>query len=585
MKTTLEQLLNTALATVLEKYNTTLAALPAAAQSPQITRTKEASHGDFATNLALMLAKPLQQKPQDIAQALVDALPADKRVEKINIAGPGFINFYMAPATTQAIVSDILTQKNCFGRNALGQGKSVYLEFVSANPTGPLHVGHGRGAALGATLGNVLENAGYTVHREYYVNDAGRQMSILTLSIFLRYLKLCGETIAFPENAYQGDYIIEIATQLFKDHEMQFQLPSDTLLTHLPETDDKDIYIDAMIENIKNALGKDFEFLLEKGVNAILTDIRDDLAEFGVNFQEWYSEKDLLNRGGLEKAIETLKASGHLYEDNGALWFASTQFEDDKDRVLVKGNGSHTYFLPDIAYHLEKFSGPYDMVIDIFGADHHGYIARMHAAMQAANIDLEKFKILLVQFAVLYRGKTKVQMSTRSGEFVTLRQLRDEVGKDAARYYYIMRRNEQHMDFDLELAKSKSNENPVYYVQYAHARICSVFKQAAEKNIEFDEAVGLNALASLTEPHEQQLMETLACYPEVMQKAVTQLAPHLIPHYLQTLSAQFHAYYNAHKFIIDDVNHCQARLCLIQTVKHVLVNALTVIGVSAPEVM
>lgn len=585
MKAILHAGLQHALETLLSEAGLSLNDLPETARDPQLTRTKDAAHGDFATNLAMMLAKPLKKNPRDIAEQLKAAFPAHPAVTKIDIAGPGFINFTLSANATQSVIKTILEQKNCYGRSGLGKGQSVYLEFVSANPTGPLHVGHGRGAAFGASLGNLLEAAGYTVHREYYVNDAGRQMAILTLSIFLRYLALCGETITFPTNGYQGDYITDIAKDLHQAHNTQFVVPAIELFAELPSTEDEDKHIDALIDNAKNYLGKDFQFILSFGVDAILSDIRDDLSEFGVNFQEWYSERALLDSGAIERAIQTLKESGNVYEDNGALWFASTQYGDDKDRVIVRENGLHTYFLSDVAYHLEKFSGPYDKIIDIFGADHHGYIARLVAAIKAGGHDAEKFKTLLVQFAILYRGKEKVSMSTRSGEFVTLRELREEVGNDAARFYYVMRKNEQHMDFDLELAKSKSNENPVYYVQYAHARICSVFTQCGAQNVSFDEAVGCAHLNLLTTPQETALIETLSRYPELVHQAAEQYAPHRIAHYLQDLAADFHTYYNAEKFIVTDGNVCQARLALITATRHVLVNALSLLGVHAPEKM
>ena len=557
--------------------------------SIQITHTKDASHGDFACNLAMMLAKPARKNPRQIAQSLVDALPADSSVEKVEIAGPGFINFYIRAQARHAVVSQILSQGEQFGRSKQGVGRKVQVEFVSANPTGPLHVGHGRGAAYGATVGNLLEAVGFEVQREYYVNDAGRQMDILATSVWLRYLQQCGEQFDFPSNGYQGDYVLTIAKSLVDDYADQFACPASEVFADIPADEpaggDKEKHIDALIRRCKAHLNHGgYDKVFDRALHSILDDIRDDLAAFGVHYDEWFSERSLVQDGTIERAIEQLKASGHLYQQDGAWWFRSTEFGDEKDRVVVRDNGQTTYFASDIAYHLNKLERGFE-IIDIWGADHHGYVPRVKAALQAMGADPAKLHVLLVQFAVLYRGGEKLQMSTRSGQFVTLRQLRDEVSSDAARYFYVMRKAEQHMDFDLDLARSQSNDNPLYYVQYAHARVCSVFRQMEEKGLQHDVDSGLKHLDRLSEPHELALVDTLSRYPEKLQHAALNYEPHQLTHYLRDLANDFHTYYNAHTFLVDDSALRNARLNLVAATKQVLRNGLTLIGVNAPDSM
>lgn len=556
----------------------------------QIDRTKDKKHGDFACNIAMMLAKPAKMNPRQIATEIVAALPDSEFVSQVEIAGPGFINFYLTAEASQQVVLDILEKGEAYGRSQVGNGKKVQVEFVSANPTGPLHVGHGRGAAYGSVVSSLLMAAGFDVHREYYVNDAGRQMDILGTSVWLRYLEACGEQFTFPSNGYQGSYVRDIAEELKMEHGDKFlhaaQSVFDGVPADEPQGGDKEAHIDGLTQQAKALLGEaDYRTVFDKGLNAILDDIRQDLAEFGSEYDEWFSERSLVESGEVEKAIEQLKAAGQLYQDNGAWWFKSTDYGDEKDRVVVRDNGQATYFASDIAYHLNKYQRGFDEIIDIWGADHHGYIPRVRAAVQAMSQNVDQLKVLLVQFAVLYRGAEKVGMSTRSGEFVTLRELRDEVGKDAARFFYVMRGADQHMDFDLELAKSQSNDNPVYYVQYAHARVCSVFRQLQERGLSWDQAVGKTNLAKLTEAHEEALMTRLASYPEVLENAALNHTPHILAHYLTDLARDFHTYYNAHQFISDDLALTQARLTLIASVRQVICNALTVMGVSAPESM
>ncbi len=586
MKSRLKDLVAKAVST-LQKNGTLPADL---APNIQIERTRDSSHGDFACNIAMMLAKPARAKPRDLAETVVAAIPASHEVSKIEIAGPGFINFFLQADAITAVIPAILEAGEAFGRSTIGNDKKVQVEFVSANPTGPLHVGHGRGAAYGAAVADLLAAAGFEVHREYYVNDAGRQMDILAASVWLRYLELCGEELPFPSNGYKGDYVWDIAAKLHRENGEKFRhawavvhssLPADE-----PDGGDKEAYIDAVIGQARNYLGDDdYRFVFETGLNYILADIRDDLMQFGIVYEEWFSEHSLTSSGAVSRAIARLRDSGHTYEKQGALWFRSSDFGDEKDRVLVRDNGHSTYFASDIAYHMDKLERGFERVIDVWGADHHGYVPRVKAALTALGDDADKLDVLLVQFAILYRGGEKAQMSTRSGEFVTLRQLRKEVGSDAARFFYVMRKCEQHLDFDLDLAKSQSNDNPMYYIQYAHARVCSVFRQLADKGMDYDPAKGIASLGRLNEAHEQALITRLSRFPELVETAALSHEPHQIAHYLRELANDFHTYYNAHQFLVADADLRDARLALISAVRQVIANGLALLGVSAPEQM
>ncbi len=556
----------------------------------QLERTRDRKHGDFASNLAMVLCKAARSKPRDLAEKLVAALPASDIVTRVEIAGPGFINFFLAPAAYHATLQQILADGEQFGRSNIGAGKTVQVEFVSANPTGPLHVGHGRGAAYGATVADLLEAVGHSVHREYYVNDAGRQMNILAASVYLRYLDLCGETLTFPSNGYKGDYVWDIGAGLHRRHGDALRHSADEVFAGItadePDGGDKEAHIDDLITRISTLLGEQhYRETFDLGLESILENIRRDLEEFGVHYDEWFSERSLTEGGAVNRALERLKASGHVYEKGGAQWFRSTDFGDEKDRVIVRDNGQTTYFASDIAYHMNKLERGYERVIDIWGADHHGYVPRVKAALTALGDDADKLDVLLVQFAILYRGGEKMQMSTRSGEFVTLRELRNEVGNDAARFFYVMRKCEQHMDFDLDLAKSQSNENPIYYIQYAHARVASVFRQLPEKGFEWNSDNGSKHLDRLSEPHEDELIVALSRYPEVVESAAMGHEPHLLAHYLRELANEFHTYYNAHQFLVDDVELRDARLNLIQATRQVIANGLGLLGVSAPDSM
>jgi arginyl-tRNA synthetase len=588
MKSHLQQLINASLASLQDRGD-----LPPADVAVRIDHTRDKSHGDFASNIAMLLAKAAKQKPRDIAEKIIAALPASEHVAKVEVAGPGFINFFVTEQAFHSVVPTILEEGAEYGRSRLGAGKRVQVEFVSANPTGPLHVGHGRGAAYGATVADLLAAVGFEVHREYYVNDAGRQMDILATSVWLRYLELCGEELPFPSNGYKGDYVWDIAATVHRENgdamqhawsEVSKDLPADA-----PEGD-KEAHIDALITRAKELLRDDqYRLVFDLALNTILDDIRDDLSQFGVVYDEWYSERALTDGGAVMRAIERLQTSGHCYEQEGAIWFRSSDFGDEKDRVLVRDNGQTTYFASDIAYHMDKLERGFERVIDVWGADHHGYVPRVKAALLALGDEPGKLDVLLVQFAVLYRGGEKVQMSTRSGEFVTLRQLRKEVGKDAARFFYIMRKCEQHLDFDIDLAKSETSENPVFYIQYAHARICNVLRKLQERGLKFDADNGIENLPLLTESHELELMNNIARYPETVEAAALKHDPHQLAHYLRELATDLHAYYDTDNkritILIDDDALRNARLALVSAVKQVLANGLGLIGVSAPEQM
>ncbi len=586
----MKHLLASLLSQALHQLHTQGVLPPESTAEVKVERARDRAHGDYASNLAMALAKSAGRKPRELAEAMVAALPASEQVAKVEIAGPGFINFFMSPAAWQNIVTDILAHGEDYGRSDLGRGRPIQVEFVSANPTGPLHVGHGRGAAYGATVANVLEAAGYKVHREYYVNDAGRQMDILAASVWLRYLEELGEPIVFPVNAYKGAYVRDIGAALKTIHDERLHRQIAEVYAGLPPDapagGDKEKYIDAVIVRARTLLGEaDYRLVFDLALETVLADIRQDLQEFGVTYHQWYSERSLTESGAVSHALDKLQASGHTYKKDGALWFRSTDYGDEKDRVLQRENGQTTYFASDIAYHLDKMERGYDRVIDVWGADHHGYVPRVKAALQAMGYEPAKLDVLLVQFAILYQGGERMQMSTRSGEFVTLRQLRDDVGNDAARFFYVMRKCEQHMDFDLDLAKSQSTDNPVYYVQYAHARVCSVLKQLAEKNLSRDQARGARNLHLLHETHEQGLLCSLSRYPEVVETAAINREPHLIAHYLRDLANDFHTYYNAHQFLVDSDELRDARLNLIVATRQVIANGLALLGVSAPEAM
>lgn len=557
-----------------------------------LERPKQASHGDFATNLPMQLARALKQAPRAIAERIVSALPTSPLVSEVSIAGAGFINFTLQADAKTRVVSTVLAQASDFGRSTLGQNARVLVEFVSANPTGPLHVGHGRGAAYGASLSDLLAFAGWDVTREYYVNDAGRQMDILAISTWIRYLDQHGVSIDYPPNGYQGDYVREMARQLTNAHGDKYVRSKVVVLEGTPGLPDasraddeaktqRELHLDALIANGKKLLGEDWPYVHQHALSEQLADGRDDLDGFGVDFQNWFSENSLFDTGLVARCLDKLDAAGHVYEQNGARWFRSTDFGDEKDRVVQRDNGLYTYFASDIAYHLNKYERGFDRMINIWGADHHGYIPRVKGAVQALALDPAKLDIALVQFAVLYRNGEKASMSTRSGDYVTLRSLRAEVGDDACRFFYVLRKADQHLDFDLDLAKSQSADNPVYYIQYAHARICSLMAQWNGVEADLKDA----NLGLLTNPREAALTAFLGRFPEVIDAAARDLAPHQVAFYLRDLAAEFHGYYNAERMLLDDAELTCARLALSVAVRQVIRNGMTLLGVSCPESM
>lgn len=588
----------------------------------QFERTRQKEHGDFATNVAMTLAKPARRNPRELATLIVNALPHDKLITHVDIAGPGFINLFLAQDARYAVLNTVFTEGDCYGLAPPDSKQKIMVEFVSANPTGPLHVGHGRGAAYGDALARVLTAAGNTVEREYYVNDAGRQMDILAVSVWIRYLQANKLDIQLPDNCYKGDYVTGYGQQLNAAHSDKYTVTLDAYhnadfkrsdssalkemnglssdefdskrnelnlsvdeLTKKYEKQFLEESLDSRIEFAKSTLGADgFKVFFSIALNSIVADIRQDLSEFGVDYDTWFSERSLFDNGKIVNAIDTLKASGDVYEKGGAWWFKTTDYGDEKDRVVVRDNGQPTYFASDIAYHVDKLERGFDLAINIWGSDHHGYIPRVKASLQALGLPPEKLKVLLVQFAVLYRNGEKVGMSTRSGEFVTLRDLREEIGSDAARFFYAQRKSEQHMDFDLDLAKSQSNDNPMYYVQYAHARLCRIFKTAGERNIDIANIKSAD-FSLLNSDHENTLLTLLQKFPELVITAAENYEPHQITYYLRDLATAFHSYYNSAKFLEADEPQRDAMLALCAATRQALKNGLAIIGVGAPESM
>jgi arginyl-tRNA synthetase len=581
--------IETLIAQALERLQGSVLAAPVERAWIVAERTRDAAHGDFASNIALRLAKGARRNPRELATAIVAALPPSAVVTRAEVAGAGFINFFLAADTQAAVLRRVFAEGERYGSSNAGAGTRVLLEFVSANPTGPLHVGHGRQAAYGATLASLLRATGHEVAREYYINDAGRQMDILTASVWLRYLERAGAQLAFPSNGYRGDYVRAIADALAAAQGAAFERPLAAVLEGLPAdapAGDKEKHIDALIERMRALLGASgFDAVLEFALAAMLADIRDDLAGFGVEFERWYSERALVREGAIGRALARLEQQGNLYRKDGATWFRASAFGDDEDRVVVRENGTTTYFASDIAYHLEKRERGFQRLIDVLGADHHGYIARVRGGLAAMGEPGECLEVPLIQFVSLFRGGEKVPMGKREAQFVTLRQLREEVGNDACRLFYLMRSHEQHLDFDLELAKSRSNENPVYYIQYAHARVASVMKQLAARGLAFEREAALAQLGRLASPQEQAVLTALARYPEVIAQAAAQRAPHMLVHFLRELANAFHSWYNAAQLLVEDVELRGARLALALGVQQVLRNGLGLLGVGAPESM
>ena len=585
MKAYIETCIKQSLAKLIEAKE--LTGVDAVPFSYKVGEVKDKKHGDYTSNIAFILAKQTNPilKPEEVAHLIKKNIAPCGKIAKIEVAPAGFLNFFVAKIHQYKIITDILIAKNKYGCADTHKNKRILLEFVSANPTGPLHIGHGRSAAYGSTLANLMRAIGFEVDCEYYVNNAGRQMDILTVSIYLRYLELLGiKNLSFPQNAYQGDYIYHIAKDLCTKYQHKFKHSYDDIYVDIDKKDDAESKMDGFISNIKDALKDDYEKIFNISTEKILDTIKKDLATFGISYKHWFLEKDLMRLGLIDKTIERLKYSGFTYKKDGALWFKSSKFGDEKDRVILRKNGQSTYFASDIAYHDEKFSRQvngktYHKIINIFGADHHGYIPRIKAAMKALRHDEKKMQVLLVQFANLYRGKERIAMSTRSGNFITLKSLYTEVGIDATRFFYILRRSEQHLDFDINLAKSKTMNNPVYYIQYAHARICSILKKADNKtqnDIDF---------SLLNSPHEQNLMSELSRYQNILTAAALNYEPHKLANYLQTLAAYMHSYYGAQRMLVNNKNVLNARLALLRSIKQIIKNGLSLLGVRAVESM
>lgn len=556
MKNRLQILLGNAVQTCIEKGLIETEDIPVV----EIDVPKDSAFGDYASNIAMVLASRMKKKspPRKIAETIVQYIEDKERIlEKVEIAGPGFMNFFIKEGMWASLIEDIYKLGKQYGNSDYGNGKKVHLEFVSANPTGPLHIGHARGAVVGDVIANILETAGFSVFREYYINDAGNQMNNLGKSVLFRYKELLGEDIEFPEGCYQGDYIKDLAREIVKK--------------------DGDIYrTKSHDEVIRN--------FTDYAARAILDEIKEDLKAFGVVFDNYFSERTLYEDNRVAQLLAELEEKKIIYRDDGTVWFKTTDYGDEKDRVVVRKNGEPTYFAADIAYHHDKYSRGFDTIIDVWGADHHGYIPRMSACIESIGHPKDSLKIVLIQLVSLLRDGAPVAMSTRAGEFVTLKEVVDEVGKDAARYNFLMRRSDTHLDFDLELAKKQSNENPVYYVQYAHARICSILRNAGERGLEipgYDEV----DLRNLILPEEINLIKAITRFPEVVEGAALSLEPHRLTFYLNELAGLFHSYYNKHKVLSDDEGLSRARVFLIQSILTVLRNALKLLGVSAPERM
>ncbi len=554
-------------------------------------KTKQSAHGDFSCSIAMQIAKTLKRNPRELASAIAAALPASPLLERVEVAGAGFLNLFLRPAAKRSVIKQVLTQGGDYGRIDVGSGQTVQVEFVSANPTGPLHVGHGRGAAYGDSLANVLHAVGYEVQREYYINDAGRQVDVLVLSVWLRYLEQQGAGVPFPPNAYQGEYVGLSARGLENRHGRNFVRTAAQVMAGVPEAipnaSDKEqealgeARLDQLIANAKALLGEDFKLVMRHTLDQQIAEIRSVLTRFAVEFDRWYSEQSLYDEGKVARALDKLRSKGHLYEKDGATWFRSTAFGDDKDRVVQRENGLYTYFASDIAYHNEKLERGFHRIIDVWGADHHGYIPRVKAALSAFGHQPDALSVPLIQLVALFRGGEPVRMGKRSGNYVTLEELYEEVGVDATRYFYLARKSDQHLDFDLDLAKSQSVDNPVYYIQYAHARICRVLEEWGGDTM----ALVTADLGSLDTEQELGLIRGMMDLSDTLEESARDLAPHVVAFYLKDLAGGFHSYYNSTRILVEDESIKLARLALVAAVRQVLRNGLKLLGVCAPERM
>ena len=554
----------------------------------RLQENKDKEHGDYASNIAMILAKDLSLNPRDLADQISNEFPLDNQILKVEVAGPGFINFFVSKETHAQVLNAIDLKKEKYGHSKKKLGK-VLIEYVSSNPTGPLHVGHGRGAVFGSVLAKLLRAAGHEVDEEYYVNDYGRQMSILTVSVWLRYLQNSNKEIIMSDLGYQGDYIKLIAEGLVKENKKKYLLSSEeheSIMSLLKvQKDESDI--DSLISFMQKTLADGFLEIRSFALDNMLNLIKEDLDKFGVNHNLWFFESSLYredkgNKSKANEAISKLTSNNFVYEEDGALWFKSSEFKDDKDRVLQRSNGEYTYFSSDVAYHLDKYNRAYDRIINIWGSDHHGYLPRVRAAMEASGKDTEKLEVVFIQFANLIRNGEKISMSTRSGEFISLKELLEEVTSDAARFFYINRKADQHLEFDLELAKEESKDNPLYYIQYAHARICSVFNKVKYDFTTDHKELNLSLLST---EKEIEIQKHLANFPALIEKSAKSNDPHLICYYLKDLASLFHSYYNSEKFIIEDINLMNSRMFLLKGIKQVIFNGLEILGVDSPEEM
>ena len=550
-----------------------------------IQDNKEKEHGDLATNIAMVLAKPLKKNPKEIAEEIKQNFVLDEKIIKIEVAGPGFLNFFLSQDSHGEILEQIQKENKDFGKSGSKQSK-VLIEYVSSNPTGPLHVGHGRGAVFGSVLSSLLEEAGFEVDQEYYVNDFGRQMNILATSVWIRYCQLFSSEIKMMQQGYLGDYLLPVAKKLKDEKSDSLFKIDESLIEKLNSEDQDDEFTDQLVESLRVILKEEFQYIREFALSEILHLIKADLEQCGVHHNAWFSESSLYgNDGGTDSkvdgSIEELKSRGFIYEEGGAIWFKSSSLGDDKDRVLRRGNGEYTYFASDVAYHLDKYDRGYDRVINVWGSDHHGYLPRVRAAMDACDRDINKLEVIFIQFANLVKGGKKVSMSTRSGDFITLNELMNEVTTEAARFFYINRKADQHLEFDLDLAKEQSKDNPLYYIQYAHARICSVLRKAENEFEDFDSV----ELALLGSEKEIEILKLLRQYPQLIERAAKAGEPHLLCYFLRDLSGVFHSYYNSEKFLIEDKELMTSRLFLLKGVKQVIANGLRVLGIKAPEEM
>ena len=587
MKELLVKLLNNALKNLEKIENIDLAKIKV-----EIKKNKQKDHGDYSTNLAMIIAKKLSKPPLEVAELLVKETIKEKSIQQIKIAEPGFINFFIQEDSYLEILKKINKEKENFGKIKPGSKEKILIEYVSSNPTGPLHVGHGRGAAFGSVLSNILRARGFCVDEEYYVNDRGRQTEILALSVWVRYVQIFENQIPFPKGCYQGNYIYEIAKEVHDLYGEKYILKNNLLIELSQALTDKNQEedLDLLINLIRAKLKKKFLELSEFSLKFILEGIKEDLNCFGVKQNLWFKETSLFSKTRkdpslMDKSMSKLEEGGFIYEKEGASWFRSSDFKDDKDRVVRRGNSQTTYFASDIAYHLNKYQRGYKKIINIWGADHHGYLPRVSAAIKALGEDVKKLDVVFIQFANLLREGEKISMSTRGGEFVTLKELMEEVTPEAARFFFINRKGEQHLDFDLDLAKKQNQENPLYYIQYAHARICSLFQKLNVEKKSYKEKIAIENLNNLNDGLEIEMMKILSQYSEVIAKSAKNYEPHLICYYLRELASSFHSYYNNQKILVENQRELQPKLFMLFAIRQVIFNGLTILGISSPTSM